>query len=442
VPLPLLAHIPGGGVLGPLERREVEISAANYIVPLERSFSAPQRTIYESKTRFLLLCCGRRFGKTFLAIHRLVTWAMAKPYGNFWYVTSTYRAAKRIAWKALKRFLDRRVIGHINNGELTITLVNGATISLMGADQPDSLRGDSLSGCVIDEAAFTKPEAWTEVIRPALSDQQGPCWHITTPKGFNHFHELWEKVEDDPDWSRFSYTTLDGGRVPENEVEAAKRDLDPRTFRQEYLASFESAAGRCYYDFSDENISEEAQDDGGDVYVGLDFNVSIMAGVICSRWGKGLQQFDEISMPNSNTDEVGAYLADRFKGRRVIVVPDPTGASRKTSASTGVTDHGILRSHGLTVKSPGYDWNVKDKVNATNALIHTAVGERRLRVHPRCKKTIKAYRGVCFKEGSEEFVIDKEPGIEHWTDGAGYLALVVSNRVRPHASGGSNFRVS
>jgi hypothetical protein len=365
---------------------------------------------------------------------------MAMSNGTYWYVTSTYRAAKRIAWKALKRILHPRSIANINASELTITLVNGSTISLMVADQPDSLRGDSLSGCVIDEAAFVKKEAWEEVIRPALSDQQGPCWHITTPKGYNHFHELWESVEDEPDWQRFSFTTLDGGRVPQEEVDAARKVLDDRTFRQEYLASFESAAVRVYYDFDNENISSDTFDDGGDVLVGLDFNVSMMAGVICSRWKNGIQQWDEISMPNSNTQEVANYLAERFKGRKVIVYPDPTGAARKTSAA-GLTDHGILRQAGLKVVSPTAPWAVKDGINAVNGLIRSASGEVNYRVHPRCKRTTKALRGVSFKEGSDDFVIDKQPGIEHWTDGLTYLVLSAANRVKPWKVGGSTFHV-
>jgi hypothetical protein len=428
----------GGSILGPLTGRGSDLVFDER--KSVRELSGPQAQIYTAGARNVLLTCGRRFGKTHLALIRLRNWGMVHPEGNYWYVAPTYRAAKRIAWKRLKKLIDPAYVAGINNTELRIDLWNGATLTLFGADNPDSLRGDSLSGAVIDEAAFTKPELWTEVLQPALSDQEGPCWQITTPKGFNHYHELWESVEDDPDWARFSFSTIQGGRVSEAEIEKARNHLDPRTFRQEYEASFEAAAGRAYYDFGQENIWEGAEDIGGTVYVGLDFNVSVMAGVVCSILpGKRLVQWDEINMPNSNTDEVGAYLAERFRGRKVVVCPDPTGNSRKTSAEAGVTDHTILRKHGLRVLSPGYDWSVKDKLNATNALIHTADGQRHYRIHPRCKKTIKGLRGVCTKEGSEGFAIDKKPGIEHWTDGLGYLALSACNRLKGWRSGTSNF---
>lgn len=440
----ILAYNGAGMILGP----RVYITDSSPILQghvdsLLATLTAPQRVIYNAGTRFTLLCCGRRFGKTYLACTRLRNWAFEKPGGTFWYVTSTYKAAKRIAWKTLKRLSPPGTIAKINSSDLTITYINGATISLMGADQPDSLRGDSLSGCVIDEAAFVKPAAWYEVIRPALSDQQGPCWHLTTPAGFNHFHELWEKAEDDPDWSHHSYSTIEGGNVPATEIEAARRDLDARTFRQEYLASFEAAAGRVYYDFDKDNITDEAEDNGGHIYVGLDFNVSIMAGTICSLLpNKELVQWDEIAMPNSNTEEVAAYLKQRFPDRKIIAYPDPTGHSRKTSASAGVTDHSILRQHGIKVIAPPSPWAVKDKINATNAVIRTADGGIHYKVHPRCKKTIKALRGTSYKEGADEYVVDKKPGIEHWADGLGYLVLSACNRVKPYEVGGSSLRVS
>lgn len=432
--------IPGGLLFQPPISPQRAYDFSTEIQALEDSYTEPQRRVAESPTRYKLLCCGRRFGKTYLSVAQLLIWAMRKPGGLFWYVTSTYRAAKRIAWAALRVLAPFVAVERVNHSELTLVLVNGASISLLGADNPDALRGVSLSGCVIDEAAYVEPRAWTEVIRPALSDQEGPCWHITTPRGFNHFHDLWERTMDDPDWSRFSYTTLEGGHVSEAEVQAARRDLDERTFKQEYLASFETVAGRVYYDFDESNIDDTVVDLGGHVLVGIDFNVGVMAGVLCSLAGRQLHQFDEIAMPNSNTDEVCQYLAERFKGRRVLVYPDPTGSARKTS-SAGLTDHGIIRRWGFSCITPNSPWSVKDKINATNGMVCNASGERNYFVHPKCKKTIRALRSVTFKEGSEDFVIDKTPNIEHWTDGLGYLVLSACNRMKPWPTGATSVEV-
>jgi hypothetical protein len=114
------------------------------------------------------------------------------------------------------------------------------------------------------------------VLRPALSDQTGPAWFITTPAGLNWFHDLWQQADELSDWSTFSYTTIEGGQVSKSEVEAARNTLDERTFRQEYLANFETLSGRVYPGFSDDNISTDVKDTGGIIYWGTDFNVSIM----------------------------------------------------------------------------------------------------------------------------------------------------------------------
>ena len=104
-----------------------------------------------------------------------------------------------------------------------------------------------------------------------------PPWFITTPAGLNWFHDLWEAAEDQPDWSTHSYTTIQGGNVPAEEIEAARRTLDERTFKQEYLASFETLTGRVYPDFDDDNIREDIGDTGSDILLGCDFNVGVMA---------------------------------------------------------------------------------------------------------------------------------------------------------------------
>jgi hypothetical protein len=293
---------------------------------------------------------------------------------------------------------------------------------------------------VIDEAAYVKQEAWEMVLRPALSDQGGPAWFITTPAGLNWFHDLWEQAADQDDWSTFSYTTIQGGNVPAEEVEAARRTLDERTFRQEYLASFETLSGRVYPDFSDDNISDSIKDTGGPIMWGTDFNVSVLAGVLGSRVGDTLHIWDEVSVTQTNTDEVCAMLKARFPDRKIIAYPDPTGSARKTS-SAGRTDHEIIRQHGFNCVSPKAPWAVKDKINATNCMIRTANGQIRLFVHPRCKNTIKALKNVTYKQGADDYIIDKSAGIEHWTDGAGYLILSEFNPLYERAGKGTGIRV-
>ena len=165
-----------------------------------------------------------------------------------------------------------------------------------------------------------------------------------------------------------------------------------------------------------------------------------MAGVLGSRVGDTLHIWDELAVKQSNTDEVCAMLKDRFPGRQIIAYPDPTGSARKTS-SAGRTDHDIIRRFGFSCISPKAPWAVKDKINATNWMIKTAKGSIRLFVHPRCKHTIKALKNVTFKDGAEDYVIDKSANIEHWTDGLGYLILGAFNPLHERAGRGTGIRL-
>ncbi len=436
----LLDACPGGNLLEP----PVPVTEVTDLSPLTSqlidSLTPPQREVWDSPERFKLLCSGRRFGKTYLCIARLVAWAIENPGSLCWYVSQTYKSSKQIAWRQLRAMVPPEAYSKKNESELSLELVNGSVISLKGAESADSLRGVSLSALIIDEAAYVKQEAWDMVLRPALSDQGGPAWFITTPAGLNWFHDLWEQAQDQEDWRTFSYTTIQGGNVPEEEIEAARRTLDERTFRQEFLASFETLAGRVYPDFSDDNISEDIKDTGGEILWGTDFNVGIMAGVLASRVGDTMHIWDELAVKQSNTDEVCQMLKERFPDRRLIAYPDPTGSARKTSAA-GRTDHDIIRRYGFQCISPRAPWAVKDKINATNWMIRTADNHRKLFIHPRCKHTIKALKNVTYKEGADDYVIDKSAGIEHWTDGLGYLVLGAFNPLYQQAGKPTGIRI-
>ncbi|NBT85973.1 MAG: hypothetical protein EBT45_05700, partial [Alphaproteobacteria bacterium] len=196
----ILAKAPPGFVC--YRRDEIEQpDIIDQVASLYDTLTNPQREVWDSNSRFKLLCSGRRFGKTYLCIARLITWAASKPNSLNWYVTANYRMAKQIAWRQLKNMVPSEICVKRNETDLLIELSNGSIISLKGAENADSLRGVSLSSLVIDEAAYIKREAWEMVLRPALSDQGGPAWFITTPAGLNWFHDLWEQAQKEDDWS-------------------------------------------------------------------------------------------------------------------------------------------------------------------------------------------------------------------------------------------------
>src|SRR5580692_4681491 len=145
----------------------------------------PQWTVFVCDQRFRVLVAGRRFGKTYLALVELCQ-AASVPGHLAWYVAPTYKQAKRIAWKPLKEMTRPYWSARPNETDLRIELSWGGTICL---------RGDGLDFVVLDEYASMAREAWTEVLRPALADRNGKALFISTPKGFNHLHELFEGAE-------------------------------------------------------------------------------------------------------------------------------------------------------------------------------------------------------------------------------------------------------
>lgn len=377
----------------------------------------PQTKIYDDSSRFRVIVAGRRFGKTFLSTAEILSRALTAKDQNVWYVAPTYKAAKEIAWEMLIEQIPSEYIAKTNESSLTIYLLNGSTISLKGAEKPDNLRGRSLDFVVLDEFADMKPQAWYEVIRPSLSDKMGSAVFIGTPKGRNHFYDLWAKgVDDDDGWSSHQYTTVEGGNVPPSEIESAKADLDERTFQQEYLAAFVNYSGIIYYGFKREQSVIRHDGDRSVIHVGMDFNLDPMSAVLMTRRGGTLHVFDEIVMFGSNTDEMVAEIRTRYGNGTIVIYPDPASRQRKTSAG-GRTDLSILQNAGFDVKVRSSHAAVRDRINSVNSRLLSKDGQRRLFVDPKCKKVIESLERHTYKEGTSQ---PEKDGFDHMNDALGY----------------------
>lgn len=212
---------------------------------------ASQSRIFHDPSRFVILAAGRRFGKTVLALTKIITKALAVPKSKIWYVAPTYRQAEMIAWKMLFEMIPEKLIKKKNEVRLEIVLINGSEISLKGADNEDSLRGVGLDGVVLDEYASMKANVWQEIIRAMLSDRRGWALFIGTPKGKNHFWELFIKGQrKEQGYSSYAMKTEDNPFIPRSEIKEAKDQLNDRYFRQEYEASFEDYTGLVWPEFN------------------------------------------------------------------------------------------------------------------------------------------------------------------------------------------------
>ena len=385
------------------------------------ALSEAQKEICKSDARFRVAVTGRRFGKTHVAMRELSRFAAAHDNQLVWYVAPSYRMAKGIVWDQLKgRLKDLRWVEQTNEAELTMRLKNGSKICLKGADSPDSLRGVGLDFLVMDEFQDVDPKSWTEVLRPTLSDKNGHALFLGTPRGVGSFsHEMFTMAKETEDWNSFTYRTIDGGQVPDKEIEAAKRDMDQRTFEQEYLASFTTYSGVVYYNFDrDETVRACSGQDIREIHCGIDFNVDPMSVSISVIEGNTINFIDEICMRGSNTDEVCDEMKRRYPNSRIVMYPDPAGRQRKSSAG-GRTDISILQNAGFQVQVRNAHTPIRDRVNSVNAKLKNTHNTRTLFIDPKCKQIINSLEKMVYKPGTS--VIEKDGELDHMADAVGYL---------------------
>ena len=208
-----------------------------------------QQEVWNDNTRFKVIAAGRRTGKSRFAAWRLIVEALQADKGHVWYVAPTQQQARDIMWQQLLELAHPIIsTSHINN--MQIKLVNGSTISLKGADRPETMRGVALKYIVLDEYADIKPQVFEQILRPALADLKGSALFIGTPKGRNHFYDLYKigESEKDPAWKSWHFCSVDNPLIDPEEIEIAKASMSSFAFRQEFLASLEAAQSDIFKD--------------------------------------------------------------------------------------------------------------------------------------------------------------------------------------------------
>jgi hypothetical protein len=394
---------------------------------------------WQKKARFRDAVCGRRFGKTFLgkaeirrAVRLAAEWGVSVE-DEIWYCAPTFKQAKRVFWRRLKQAIPPSWrAGKPNETECSITTKAGHVVRIVGLDAYDNLRGSGLFFALVDEWADCPYEAWEEVLRPMLSTCRyhvdgelrigGNALRIGTPKGFNHCYDSYLDGQGgrEPDHKSWLYTSVDGGNVPAEEIEAARRKMDPRTFRQEYLASFENYQGVIYYCFDRRaNHTDDAIKQGDVLHIGMDFNVSKMAAVVFVIRDGLPRAVDEL-VDVFDTPAMIDKIKTRFPGHSVAVYPDASGQNRKSS-NASESDLSLLRKAGFTVVVDGSNPSVKDRINSKNAMLCNTYGERRMLVNTnKCQKyTLSLERQIYDDKGEP----DKKGGFDHANDAGGYFIV-------------------
>ena len=275
-----------------------------------------QQQVFKDNHRFKVVAAGRRCGKSRLSAVTLLIEALNCPDGSaVMYVAPTLGQARTIIWDLLHE-LGRPIIksSHVNN--LEITLINGKKILVRGADNPDSLRGVSLTYLVLDECAFIKVDVWEKILRAALSDKKGRALFISTPSGRNWFYDTfklgqYEQDEEgyDEEWKSWHFTTQDNETIDPKEIEAAKRTLSSFAFKQEYLSSFDNAGA----DIFKEEWLKYSDEPEGSYVIAID-----LAGFenVAKNAGSSKRKLDESSIAIVKiTDQGDWWVKDIIHGR-------------------------------------------------------------------------------------------------------------------------------
>lgn len=255
------------------------------------TFHQAQKEIARDTHRFRVVCAGRRFGKTLLAVWELFGKAISKNDLRVAYIAPTYQQARDIAWQELKK-VSLPLVDDVNESRLEIRVKtkNGgtSTIFLRGWESVETLRGQSFDLIVIDEVAMMRYfwENWQEVVSPTLTDRAGHALFISTPRGFNHFYDLFNLENDQKlgkDFKSFHFTSYDNPHLPKDEIERQKVLLTEDRFAQEFMADFRKQEGLVYKEFDRKKHLIDSLTNKGyiaEVLVGVDFGYTNPSAVI------------------------------------------------------------------------------------------------------------------------------------------------------------------
>lgn len=380
-----------------------------------------QSQIAKSRKRFRVVNAGRRFGKTHLASEEIKGMALtSKENDRIAYIAPTYQQARDIAWDIFKTELDGIII-KVNESRLELEVMNmegkSVFIALRGWESIETLRGQKFVFVVIDEVAMMRKfwVGWHEVIRPALSDSKGHAMFISTPKGFNHFYDLFNMENDEErggDYQSFHFTTYDNPHIPVDELEAAKREMTEDRFAQEYMADFRKQEGLVYKEFNRKfHVIDDDNIPGLNTKLaGIDFGFTNPTAVLHAHEDAdgNLYILNEFYKTQMTEDQIADYVANQQFN---FVYPDPENPSAIEK----------LRQNGINIREVKKG---KDSVQSGINDVRERFKQMRLKIHARCVNLIAELETYHYPDDSSNV---KENPVKEFDHALDALRYIVSN---------------
>lgn len=349
-----------------------------------------QQYAHDHEKRFNVEVLHRRAGKTVMKPNKIIHAGIQLDRLNpqYAYLAPTYGQAKRVAWDYFKYFTSKIPGAIPNEAELRIDIPRNwrkqqgkdndrIRIMLLGAENPDSLKGIYLDGVVLDEYGSMSSNVWGEVIRPTLSDRLGWADFIGTPKGNNHFKKIYDYAKEqmlipDSNWFAYMLKSSESGILPESELLDARATMSEDEFLQEYECSFSAALIGAYYGREMEAAEKEGRVCGVpyDPSCLVDTYWDLGVGDSTTIWfiqvvGREYHVIDYVEDSGRGLDHYAQLLKDRKYNYGEHVWPHD-GAARELS--TGKSRQEIARSLGLKTRIlPKH--KVDDGINATRMIL-------------------------------------------------------------------------
>lgn len=409
----------------------------------------------DKKHRFDVVCCSRGWGKSFMAataavtaIYELLELDLKVPNKTVYIIAPTYDQVTDIYYPLINYDLGMEDVALRSSRDLgRFVFPKNVELRLLSYEAVERIRGKGAYFVVWDEISSCKKgihpkEAWQSVIEPAILTRWSPerakaygaksagrGLFISTPKGYNFFHEMFHYSEVDDNWGAFHYDFRASPFLDPNEIERIKRNTDPIKFASEYLASFTDSGNKVFYCFDrKKHVTQEISDfippkageKGEDVHINIDFNVGLQCSSAFAIRGGQIHILDEFK-GHPDTETLAISISTKYKGHKVYAYPDPSGRARKSSAPVGRTDFSILESYGIKCLARAKAPPIIDSVNAVNKKLMNAAGDISLYVHPKCVGVINSLERTKWVDNNPDTAaIDKSEGIEHFSDGIRY----------------------
>lgn len=409
--------------------------------------NVPQARFLNEPYKFKAFVAGFGSGKTWVGCAGLTKHFWEHPKINAGYFAPSYPQIRDIFYQTMEETaFDWKMNVEINVSNKEVHLFSGrqyrGTVICRSLDNPATIVGFKIGHALCDEIDTMKREkaleAWRKIIARMRYNKTGLRNGIdvtTTPEGFRFVYGQFVKaVREKPElktlYGLVQASTYDNAaNLPPDYIPSLKASYPPQLIEAYLNGQFVNLnSGTVYCNFDRVHNHSDAQAEVGEpLHIGMDFNVLKMAAVVYVIRDNCPIAVDELCGVR-DTPAMANLLKERYAGHTMTIYPDASGKNR-SSKNWSESDFTILRQAGLIIRVDSRNPSVRDRVNATNAMLCNGKGERRLKVNThRCPQFTEALEQQVYDNNDEP---DKMSGYDHLTDAGTYPIVKLYPISRP-----------